>query len=234
MLEVRQLVTAYGRVRVLQGVTIDVPPGAIVTLIGANGAGKTTLLMTISGIIRPLSGEIYFDGKRIDALPSWEIVKMGIAVCPEGRRIWPNMTVLENLQMGGFSLRHQKELEEGLGAVVEHFPILLERRDQKAGRLSGGEQQMLAIGRALMAKPKLLLLDEPSLGLAPIVVEKLTEIIQNIRAKGTTIVLVEQNAFMALNMADLAYVLEVGRISLQGSARELLENDMVRKSYLGV
>jgi branched-chain amino acid transport system ATP-binding protein len=234
MLEVRQLVTAYGRVHVLQGVTVDVPPGAIVTLIGANGAGKTTLLMTISGIIRPLSGEIYFGGKRIDARPSWEIVKMGIAVCPEGRRIWPNMTVLENLQMGGFSLRHKKELEEGLGAIVEHFPILLERRDQKAGSLSGGEQQMLAIGRALMAKPKLLLLDEPSLGLAPIVVEKLTEIVKNIRAKGTTIVLVEQNAFMALNMADLAYVLEVGRISLQGRARELLENDMVRKSYLGV
>jgi len=136
--------------------------------------------------------------------------------------------------MGGFSLRHKKELEEGLGAIVEHFPILLERRDQKAGSLSGGEQQMLAIGRALMAKPKLLLLDEPSLGLAPIVVEKLTEIVKNIRAKGTTIVLVEQNAFMALNMADLAYVLEVGRISLQGRARELLENDMVRKSYLGV
>jgi branched-chain amino acid transport system ATP-binding protein len=234
MLEVRQLVTAYERVTVLQGVSIDVPPGAIVTLIGANGAGKTTLLMTISGIIKPVSGEIYFDGKRIDARPSWEIVKMGIAACPEGRRIWPNMTVLENLQMGGFSLRRKEEVEEGLGAVVQHFPILLERQHQKAGSLSGGEQQMLAIGRALMAKPKLLLLDEPSLGLAPIVVEKLTEIIKNIRAKGTTIVLVEQNAFMALNIADLAYVLEVGRISLQGTARELLENDMVRKSYLGV
>jgi branched-chain amino acid transport system ATP-binding protein len=233
MLEVNEIETSYGRVKALQGVSIEVSEGSIVTLIGANGAGKTTLLMTISGVLKPTSGEIYFDGTRIDTFPSWKIVKMGIASCPEGRRVWPNMTVLENLEIGGYTVTDKKEATQGLGAVFEHFPILRERRTQKAGSLSGGEQQMLAIGRALMAKPKLLLLDEPSLGLAPIVVEKLAEIIKEIRVEGTTIVLVEQNAFIALNMADWAYVLEVGRISLQGKARELLQNDLVRKSYLG-
>jgi branched-chain amino acid transport system ATP-binding protein len=234
MLRVSQIETSYGRVRALRGVSVDVPKGAIVTLIGANGAGKTTLLMTVSGILRPSSGEIEFEGTRIERKPSWEIVRMGIAHCPEGRRVWPTMTVLENLEMGGFILPDREGVKRSLETVFEHFPILRERQTQKAGSLSGGEQQMLAIGRPLMAGPKLLLLDEPSLGLAPIVVEKLAAIIRGIRERGTTIVLVEQNAFMALNMADVAYVLEVGRISLQGKAKDLLADDTVRKAYLGL
>jgi branched-chain amino acid transport system ATP-binding protein len=205
-----------------------------VTLIGANGAGKTTLLLSIVGVLKPTAGEITFEGTRIDGLPSWEIVKRGIAPCPEGRRVWPHMTVLENLEMGGYTVSAPTELRRRIEAAFTHFPILAERQTQKAGSLSGGEQQMLAIGRALMSCPKLLLLDEPSLGLAPIVVERLSEIIKSIRAAGTTVVVVEQNAFMALNMADYGYVLEVGRVSLAGPARDLLRNDTVRKSYLGI
>jgi branched-chain amino acid transport system ATP-binding protein len=234
MLRVTGLETSYGRLKALHGVSIEVPEGSIVTLIGANGAGKTTLLLSIIGVLRPTAGEITFEGKRIDRLPSWEIVKRGIAPCPEGRRVWPHMTVLENLEMGGYTVADPTELRRRIEAAFNHFPILAERQTQKAGSLSGGEQQMLAIGRALMAQPKMLLLDEPSLGLAPIVVERLSEIIKAIRATGTTIVVVEQNAFMALNMADYGYVLEVGRVSLAGPARDLLSNDTVRKSYLGI
>ena len=234
MLKVAGLETSYGRLRALHGVSIEVGPGSIVTLIGANGAGKTTLLLSIAGVLRPTAGEIIFEGARIDGLPSWEIVKRGIAACPEGRRVWPNMTVLENLEMGGYIVSDPTELRQRIETVLTHFPILAERQTQKAGSLSGGEQQMLAIGRALMARPKLLLLDEPSLGLAPIVVERLAEIIKGIRAAGTTVVVVEQNAFMALNMADYGYVLEVGRVSLAGPARDLLRNDTVRRSYLGI
>jgi len=234
MLKVAGLETSYGRLRALHGVSIEVGPGSIVTLIGANGAGKTTLLLSIAGVLRPTAGEIIFEGARIDGLPSWEIVKRGIAACPEGRRVWPHMTVLENLEMGGYIVSDPTELRQRIETVLTHFPILAERQTQKAGSLSGGEQQMLAIGRALMARPKLLLLDEPSLGLAPIVVERLAEIIKGIRAAGTTVVVVEQNAFMALNMADYGYVLEVGRVSLAGPARDLLRNDTVRRSYLGI
>jgi branched-chain amino acid transport system ATP-binding protein len=234
MLEVTGLETAYGRLKALHGVSIEVSAGSIVTLIGANGAGKTTLLLSLGGILKPTAGVIRFEGERIDGRPSWEIVKRGIAVCPEGRRVWPQMTVLENLEMGGYIISARPELRRRIDAVFAHFPILAERQSQQAGSLSGGEQQMLAIGRALMARPKLLLLDEPSLGLAPIVVEKLSEIIKGIRKAGTTIVIVEQNAFMALNMADYGYVLEVGRVSLAGPARDLLSNDTVRRSYLGI
>jgi branched-chain amino acid transport system ATP-binding protein len=234
MLKVAGLETSYGRLRALHGVSIEVGPGSIVTLIGANGAGKTTLLLSIAGVLRPTAGEIIFEGARIDGLPSWEIVKRGIAACPEGRRVWPHMTVLENLEMGGYIVSDPTELRQRIETVLTHFPILAERQTQKAGSLSGGEQQMLAIGRALMARPKLLLLDEPSLGLAPIVVERLAEIIKGIRAAGTTVVVVEQNAFMALNMADYGYVLEVGRVSLAGPAPDLLRNDTVRRSYLGI
>jgi len=234
MLRVAGLEASYGRLRALHGVSIEVGPGSIVTLIGANGAGKTTLLLSIAGVLRPTAGEIAFEGARIDGRPSWEIVKRGIAACPEGRRVWPNMTVLENLEMGGYIVSDRTELRRRIETALTHFPILAERQAQKAGSLSGGEQQMLAIGRALMARPKLLLLDEPSLGLAPIVVERLAEIIKGIRAAGTTVVVVEQNAFMALNMADYGYVLEVGRVSLAGPARDLLRNDTVRRSYLGI
>jgi branched-chain amino acid transport system ATP-binding protein len=234
MLKVTGLETSYGRLKALHGVSIEVPAGSIVTLIGANGAGKTTLLLSIVGVLKPTAGEITFEGARIDGLPSWEIVKRGIAPCPEGRRVWPHMTVLENLEMGGYTVSDSTELRRRIEVAFAHFPILAERQTQKAGSLSGGEQQMLAIGRALMARPKLLLLDEPSLGLAPIVVERLSEIIKSIRAAGTTVVVVEQNAFMALNMADYGYVLEVGRVSLAGPARDLLRNDTVRKSYLGI
>jgi branched-chain amino acid transport system ATP-binding protein len=234
MLKVVDLETSYGRLKALHGVSIDVPAGSIVTLIGANGAGKTTLLHSIVGVLRPTAGEILFEGARIDGRPPWDIVRRGIAPCPEGRRVWPQMSVLENLEMGGYTVSAATELQRRIEAVFAHFPILADRQTQKAGSLSGGEQQMLAIGRALMARPKLLLLDEPSLGLAPIVVERLAEIIKGIRAAGTTIVLVEQNAFMALNMADHGYVLEVGRVALAGPARDLLRNDTVRKSYLGI
>jgi branched-chain amino acid transport system ATP-binding protein len=234
MLRVTGLETSYGRLKALHGVSMEVSPGSIVTLIGANGAGKTTLLLSIVGVLQPTAGEISFEGARIDGLPSWEIVKRGIAPCPEGRRLWPHMTVLENLEMGGYIVSDPTELRRRIETAFSHFPILAERQTQKAGSLSGGEQQMLAIGRALMARPKLLLLDEPSLGLAPIVVERLAEIIKGIRTAGTTVVVVEQNAFMALHMADYGYVLEVGRVSLAGPARDLLRSDTVRRSYLGI
>ncbi len=234
MLEVRGLDAAYGRHTALHGVSLQVPAGTIVTLIGATGAGKTTLLLTIVGVLRPRAGTILFQGDRIEGRPPWDLVKRGIASCPEGRRVWPQMTVLENLEMGGYVIAERAELQRRIAGVFAHFPILAERRTQAAGSLSGGEQQMLAIGRALMANPTLLLLDEPSLGLAPIVVEKLATIIRGIRDAGTTIMVVEQNAFMALNMADYAYVLEVGRLVLAGPGKELLANDTVRKSYLGV
>jgi branched-chain amino acid transport system ATP-binding protein len=234
MLSVTGLETAYGRLKALHGVTIEVPAGSIVTLIGANGAGKSTLLLTIAGILRPTAGTITFEGAPIAGRPPWEIVKRGIAPCPEGRRVWPQMTVCENLEMGGYTLAGPAELQKRMQAVFAHFPVLAERRAQRAGSLSGGEQQMLAIGRALMARPKLLLLDEPSLGLAPIIVEQLAEIIRGIRQAGTTIVLVEQNAVLALTLADYGYVLEVGRVTLAGPARDLLVNDVVRRSYLGI
>jgi branched-chain amino acid transport system ATP-binding protein len=234
LLSVKGLSAHYGRVQALSSVDIDAPEGSIVTLIGANGAGKSTFMMAVSGVLRSISGEIEYDGRRIDGLPSDEIVRLGLSQCPEGRRVWPGMTVLENLEMGAFQVGDATLVRDRLMRVYAHFPILEQRSAQLAGSLSGGEQQMLAIGRALMSGPRLLMLDEPSLGLAPIVVEHLVDIIREIRNSGTTIILVEQNAFMALGLADAAYVLETGRVALSGKASELLKNDMVRKSYLGV
>ncbi len=234
LLSVKGLSAHYGRVQALSSVDFEAPEGSIVTLIGANGAGKSTFMMAVSGVLRSISGTIEYDGRRIDGLPSDEIVRLGLSQCPEGRRVWPKMTVLENLEMGAFSVGDAPLVRERLKRVYSYFPILEQRSAQLAGSLSGGEQQMLAIGRALMSGPRLLMLDEPSLGLAPIVVEHLVEIIREIRNSGTTVILVEQNAFMALGLADTAYVLETGRVALSGKASELLKNDTVRKSYLGV
>lgn len=214
--------------------SMEVEKGQIVTLIGANGAGKSTFMMCLSGVLKPTKGTIDFNGRRINDMHPEQIVAAGLSQCPEGRRVWAKMTVQENLEMGGVSVKDRRVLSERLDSAFTNFPILAERRKQLAGSLSGGEQQMLAIARALMSGPKLLLLDEPSLGLAPIIVDKVVDIIRKIREAGTTVILVEQNAFMALSLADYAYVLETGRVALSGGGRDLLKNNDVRKSYLGV
>jgi branched-chain amino acid transport system ATP-binding protein len=223
----------YGPVTALAGVSLTVEAGEIVCLIGANGAGKTTTLKAVSGLVAPVSGRIRFDGADIDGLAPQEILRRGIAHCPEGRRVFPYMTVQENLTMGAYVRRDRARVATDLERVFEHFPILAERRRQSAGTLSGGEQQMLAIGRALMARPRLILFDEPSLGLAPTVVEAVFAIIAGIQREGTTVLMVEQNAYMALSLASRAYVMETGRIVLHGSARELAENEHVKRAYLG-
>ncbi|HJV29667.1 MAG TPA: ABC transporter ATP-binding protein [Gaiellaceae bacterium] len=234
MLEVQDVHTYYGSIEALKGITIDVRDGEIVTLIGANGAGKSTMLRSINGLNRPRRGTIRFQGKEITNRPAHEIVKLGIAQSPEGRRLFPRMSVLENLQMGAFQrVRGDKELQSDLERVYTLFPRLAERKAQHAGTLSGGEQQMVAIGRALMAKPKLLMLDEPSMGLAPIFVERIFDIVREINAQGTPILLVEQNALMALDVANRGYVLETGRVALADDAKTLRENEQVRKTYLG-
>lgn len=233
-LEVENLSAHYGRSQVLHEVSLTAEKGSIVTLIGSNGAGKTTLMMCLSGILRPTGGKVFFDGQSLEGKSSDWIVAHGLSQCPEGRRVWPRMTVLENLEMGAVSVSDALLVRERLDWSFEHFPILAERRSQLAGSLSGGEQQMLAIARALMPNPKLLLLDEPSLGLAPIVVEKVMDIIRAIRDDGTTVILVEQNAFMALSLADYAYVLETGRVTLSGRGASLLKDEGVRRFYLGV
>ena len=217
----------------LKGVNIDVPEGGIVTIIGANGAGKSTTLRTISGLEQPSSGEIWFNGERIDALPADKIVARGIAHVPEGRRIFPDLTVEENLRTGAFLRKDKDAIETDLEEVFVHFPRLRERRTQWARTLSGGEQQMVAIGRALMSKPKLLLLDEPSMGLAPVMVQEIARIVLEIAETGVPVVLVEQNAELALSLARFAYVLETGTVALEGPAAELHENDHVRRAYLG-
>lgn len=232
MLDVRDLNVYYGAIHALQGVSLQVQEGEIVSLIGANGAGKTTILKTISGLLRPRSGSIQFLGKEIAGHPAQEIVKAGISQCPEGRRVFANMTVLENLQLGAY-LRKDKEVAADFERVFERFPRLRERRKQLAGTLSGGEQQMLAMGRALMARPKLLLLDEPSMGLSPLLVQEIFRMIREINANGTTVLLVEQNANQALKIAHRAYVLETGRIVLSGAAQELAAAEEVKKAYLG-
>jgi branched-chain amino acid transport system ATP-binding protein len=224
----------YGSIHALKGVSLDVRAGEIVTLIGANGAGKSTTLRSINGLNRPRQGRIHFQGRDITTTPPHQIVKLGIAQSPEGRRLFPRMSVHENLEMGAFQREDRSTFKEDLDRVFVLFPRLAERSSQKAGTLSGGEQQMCAIGRALMARPKLLLLDEPSMGLAPIFVEKIFEIIVEINNQGTPVLLVEQNALMALDVANRGYVLETGRIALSGSARDLRENERVRKTYLGV
>jgi branched-chain amino acid transport system ATP-binding protein len=235
LLEMHNVHTFYGNIHALRGITLKVEEGEIVTLIGSNGAGKSTTLRTISGLLTPREGEITFDGRRIDRVPAHSLVSLGIAQSPEGRRIFPRLSVRENLEMGAYTRNARNgEFETDLKRVFELFPRLKERVDQKGGTLSGGEQQMLAIGRALMAHPRVLLLDEPSMGLAPILVEQIFNIIQNINQQGTTVLLVEQNALMALGIAHRGYVLQTGEIVLQDTASHLQENPMVQKAYLGM
>jgi branched-chain amino acid transport system ATP-binding protein len=233
ILELHDIHTYYGSIHALKGISITVGEGEIVTLIGANGAGKSTTLRSINGLNRPRTGEIRFQGRDITTASPHSIVKRGIAQSPEGRKLFPRMTVLENLEMGAFQRSDRARIREDRDRVFELFPRLAERRSQKAGTLSGGEQQMCAIGRALMARPKLLLLDEPSMGLAPIFVEKIFEIVVEINQQGTPILLVEQNALMALDVAARGYVLETGRIALADEAKKLRQNEEVRKTYLG-
>ena len=232
MLKVEDLHVYYGSIHAIKGISFEVSEGEIVTLIGANGAGKSTTLNTISGLLKPRSGSVSFEDHNIVGVPAHKIVSHGMALCPEGRRVFLQMTVQENLEMGGYT-RPAAEIESSLADVYERFPRLKERYRQTAGTLSGGEQQMLAMGRALMSKPKLLMLDEPSMGLAPILVEQIFDIIKELHKAGTTILLVEQNAQMALSIADRSYVLETGTISMSGSAKELLNDERVQKAYLG-
>jgi len=233
LLKVNEIDVFYGAIQALFSVSLEVKKGEIVTLIGANGAGKSTLLKTISGLIRPRTGSIYFEDIDITKKSSMEIVKLGISHVPEGRRVFPEMTVLENLELGAYLRKDKQGIKEDLKKVFERFPRLYERKNQLAGTLSGGEQQMLAIGRALMSRPKLLLLDEPSMGLAPILVTEIFKIIKEINSQGTTILLIEQNAHMALSIADRAYVIETGRIVLSGEAKDIAANPEVKKAYLG-
>jgi len=234
VLELDDVHTYYGSIHALKGVSLRVHEGEVVTLIGANGAGKSTTLRSINGVNHPREGRISFQGRDITNAPPHAIVKMGIAQSPEGRRLFPRMSVLENLEMGAFQRTDRANFKEDLDRVFDLFPRLAERRTQHAGTMSGGEQQMCAIGRALMARPKLLMLDEPSMGLAPIFVEKIFEIIAEINQQGTPILLVEQNALMALDAARRGYVMETGVISLEGPAQELSRNERVRKAYLGI
>ncbi len=234
MLEISSLNVAYGRVQVLFDVSISVGQGELVTVIGANGAGKTTLLLTVSGVLRPMGGEITFDGDRIDNLRPHEIVGMGLGHVPQGKELFPAMTVLENLEMGAHLVKEQDEYQHRLARAFDFFPRLSERARQRAGTLSGGEQQMLAIARALMGNPSLLLLDEPSAGLAPIIVDHLAEIILDLNEQGLTVLLVEQNAFLALEIAKKAYVMESGSVVESGETRAVLESDLVRRAYLGI
>ncbi len=233
MLEVADVHTYYGNIRALKGVSLSVNRGEIVTLIGSNGAGKTTTLKTIIGTVRPLRGTVVLNGQRIDGMGTDRIVRLGIAQSPEGRRIFPRMTVMENLELGAFARTDQENVPQDLDRVFALFPRLRERLTQKGGTLSGGEQQMLAMGRALMARPSVLLLDEPSMGLSPILVETIFDIIRDINRQGTTILLVEQNARMALRVAHRGYVIQTGRIVLQDTGAALLKSDVVRKTYLG-
>ncbi len=235
MLELKNIKTFYGNIQALKDVSIKISEGEIITLIGANGAGKSTTLMSICGIVPPRSGEVLFMGKPIQDLPPNNIVSLGISQVPEGRRIFPFLSVAENLDMGAFLRSDKDEIKRDIEYIYELFPILAERRNQAGGTLSGGEQQMLAISRALMAKPRLLLMDEPSLGLAPLIVKQIFEIIKKINAESkTTIFLVEQNANMALKVAHRGYVMETGRVSMADTAANLLANDEVRKAYLGI
>jgi len=233
VLTVEDVHTFYGSIEALKGISLEVRAGEIVTLIGANGAGKSTTLRSINGLNHPRQGKIVFQGTDVTSMPPHQIVKRGISQSPEGRKLFPRMSVTENLEMGAFQRSDRAEMREDMDRVYSLFPRLAERKTQKAGTMSGGEQQMLAIGRALMARPKLLLLDEPSMGLAPIFVEKIFEIVREINEQGTPILLVEQNALMALDTADRGYVLETGTIALADDAKSLRQNEQVRKTYLG-
>ena len=232
LLKVEDIHVYYGNIHAIKGISFEVNEGEIVTLIGANGAGKSTTLNTVAGLLKPRSGHVEFNGKSMAGVQASKVVSMGMALCPEGRRVFQQMTVRENLEMGGYT-RPASEIQGSLEDVFQRFPRLKEREKQIAGTLSGGEQQMLAIGRALMSKPKLLMLDEPSMGLAPILVEQIFDIIKELHASGTTILLVEQNAQMALSIADRAYVLGTGLITMSGAAEEVLADDRVRAAYLG-
>ena len=233
MLEVRDLQVYYGMIHAIKGISFDVNQGEVIALIGANGAGKTTTLHTITGLLAPKSGSVLFEGKDITKVPAHKIVSMGMAHVPEGRRVFAELSVYENLKMGAYTRKDKKEIEESLANVYKRFPRLEERKNQMAGTLSGGEQQMLAMGRALMSKPKIILMDEPSMGLSPIFVNEIFDIIRAVSESGTTVLLVEQNAKKALSISDRAYVLETGTITMSGKAKDLLEDDAVKKAYLG-
>lgn len=233
MLEIHDIEVYYGVIQAIKGISFEVNQGEVIALIGANGAGKTTTLQTITGMISPKKGSVIFDGQDITKIPGHKIVSMGMAHVPEGRRVFSQLSVLENLKMGAYTRKDKAEIEETLKTVYKSFPRLEERKNQAAGTLSGGEQQMLAMGRALMSKPKIICMDEPSMGLSPILVDEIFHIIQEISAAGTTVLLVEQNAKKALSIADRAYVLETGNIVLSGDAKELMNNEQIKKAYLG-
>ncbi len=233
MLEIKDIEVFYGMIQAIKGVSFEVNEGEVIALIGANGAGKTTILHSITGLIAPKKGEILFEGQDITSTPAHKIVSMGMAHVPEGRRVFAQLTVLENLKMGAFTRKDKEEVEESLIRVYKRFPRLEERKNQMAGTLSGGEQQMLAMGRALMSRPRIILMDEPSMGLSPIFVNEIFDIIREVSEGGTTVLLVEQNAKKALAIADRAYVLETGKIVLDGKAEDLLNDDSVKKAYLG-
>ena len=233
MLEVKDLEVHYGMIRAIKGISFEVNRGEVIALIGANGAGKTTTLHTVSGLIAPTKGTITFEGTDITGMPGHKIVSMGMAHVPEGRRVFQELTVLQNLKLGAYTRKDKKEIDDTLRMVYERFPRLAERKNQIAGTLSGGEQQMLAMGRALMSHPKLILMDEPSMGLSPILVNEIFDIIRKVSEDGTTVLLVEQNAKKALAIADKAYVLETGNIALSGDARDLMNNEQIKKAYLG-
>lgn len=233
MLEVKDLEVYYGVIQAIKGVSFEVNQGEVIALIGANGAGKTTILHTVTGLLPPKSGSVIFEGREITKIPGHKIVSMGMAHVPEGRRVFANLTVLQNLKLGAYTRKDKKETEDTLQMIYRRFPRLEERKNQIAGTLSGGEQQMLAMGRALMSHPKIILMDEPSMGLSPIFVNEIFDIIKEVSQSGTTVLLVEQNAKKALSIADRAYVLETGNIALEGRASDLLNNDSVKKAYLG-
>ena len=233
MLEIKDLEVYYGMIQAIKGVSFDVNEGEVIALIGANGAGKTTILHTITGLINAQKGSVWFEGKDITKVPAHKIVSMGMAHVPEGRRVFANLTVLQNLKMGAYTRKDKTEIEQTLDSIYKRFPRLMERQNQLAGTLSGGEQQMLAMGRALLSHPKIILMDEPSMGLSPIFVNEIFDIIKSVSASGTTVLLVEQNAKKALSIADRAYVLETGKIVLSGKASDLLNNDSIKKAYLG-
>ncbi len=233
MLEIKDLQVYYGMIQAIKGVSFEVNQGEVIALIGANGAGKTTILHTITGLLSPKTGSVYFEGKDITKIPAHKIVSMGMAHVPEGRRVFAELTVLQNLKMGAYTRKDKEEIEQTLRTVYDRFPRLEERKNQMAGTLSGGEQQMLAMGRALMSHPKIILMDEPSMGLSPIFVNEIFDIIEQVSKSGTTVLLVEQNAKKALSIADRAYVLETGNIVLEGNAKDLLNDDSIKKAYLG-
>ncbi len=233
MLEIKDLEVYYGMIQAIKGVSFEVNEGEVIALIGANGAGKTTILHTITGLLEPKKGSVLFNGNDITKTPAHKIVSMGMAHVPEGRRVFANLSVYQNLKMGAYTRKDKQEIEESLKTVYKRFPRLEERQNQLAGTLSGGEQQMLAMGRALMSHPRILLMDEPSMGLSPIFVNEIFDIIQEVSASGTTVLLVEQNAKKALSISDRGYVLETGKIVMEGSSKDLLNNDSIKKAYLG-